>query len=87
MNDLWAFNTITMEWREIHSKGKIPSFRSNCAMNYDKQNNRVVLFGGGGANKRRFNTIHILDWVSKEWSEIKTNDSESTPWERTYHTA
>jgi hypothetical protein len=28
------------------------------------------MFGGGGANKTRFNTIHMLDWSTKFWTEI-----------------
>jgi hypothetical protein len=70
MNDVWSFNTITMEWTEIETKGDIPSHRSNSTMNYDKENNRVILFGGGGANKKRFNSINILDWKTKEWIEV-----------------
>jgi hypothetical protein len=27
------------------------------------------MFGGGGANKTRFNTIHMLDWNTKIWTE------------------
>jgi hypothetical protein len=65
MNDIWSFNTITMEWTEIETKGDIPSYRSNCSMNYDAENNRVIVFGGGGANKKRFNSINILDWKTK----------------------
>lgn len=59
-----------MEWTEIETKGDIPSHRSNSTMNYDKENNRVILFGGGGANKKRFNSINILDWKTKEWIEV-----------------
>lgn len=40
-------------------------------MSYDKENNRIIVFGGGGPNKRRFNTINILDWTKKEWLEIQ----------------
>ena len=71
MNDLWAFNTITMEWSEVITHGAVPSYRSNCAMHYDPKANRVVVFGGGGANKNRFNTINVLDWSTKEWTEIE----------------
>lgn len=87
MNDVWSFNTITMEWAEIETKGDIPSHRSNCTMNYDRENNRVIVFGGGGANKKRFNTLNILDWKTKEWIEVNPSDNEAAPWERTYHTA
>ena len=70
MNDLWAFNSVTMKWREIETKGDVPAQRSNCSMNYDKENNQIVIFGGGGSNKQRFNSISILNWASKEWIEI-----------------
>ena len=28
------------------------------------------MFGGGGANKARYNSINILDWNTKVWTEI-----------------
>jgi hypothetical protein len=34
-------------------------------MSYDRQNNRIIVFGGGGANKKRFNSINVLDWGTK----------------------
>jgi hypothetical protein len=34
-------------------------------MNYDKDNNRIIIFGGGGANKKRYNSINILNWANK----------------------
>jgi hypothetical protein len=75
MNDLWSFNTITMEWTEIETKGDSPSPRSNCTMHYDRDNDRIILFGGGGVNKKRFNTINLLDWKTKEWLEISPESS------------
>ncbi len=70
MNDLWSFNTITMEWKEVETVGEIPSPRSNCSINYDRPNNKIIVFGGGGPNKVRYNSINILDWKTKEWTEI-----------------
>lgn len=71
MNDLWVFNTLEMTWTEIIANGKSPSPRSNCSSSYDSANNRIYFFGGGGSNKTRFNTINVLDWKTKTWSEIK----------------
>ena len=68
MNDIWVFNADTMEWSEVKTSGTIPSQRSNCSMNYDAANNRIILFGGGGSNKTRFNSINILDWKTKVWT-------------------
>lgn len=69
MNDIWSFNTITMEWNEIQTTGDIPSHRSNCTMHYDSDNDRLIVFGGGGANKLRYDTINLLNWKNKEWTE------------------
>ena len=70
MNDVWSFNTTTMEWTEIKTTGDVPSQRSNCSMSYDSENDRIIVFGGGGPNKKRFNPIKILNWITKEWIEI-----------------
>lgn len=87
MNDLWTYNAITMEWNEVHTTGERPSHRSNCSMNYDPSNHKVVVFGGGGPNKQRFNSVSILDWATKHWVEIRPKENEAGPWERTYHVA
>ncbi len=71
MNDLWVFDTHKMEWKEVKTVGKVPSHRSNCTLNYDYVNHRLVLFGGGGENKKRFNEINLLDWETKEWTKIE----------------
>ena len=68
MNDVWTYNTLTMEWTEVKTTGDTPANRSNCSMNYDRQNNRIVIFGGGGPNKKRFNSISLLNWATKEWT-------------------
>ena len=70
MNDLWTYNQKSMEWEEVITKGAKPTNRSNCSMNYDSVNNKIVIFGGGGANKQRFNAVSVLDWQTKEWTEI-----------------
>jgi uncharacterized SAM-binding protein YcdF (DUF218 family) len=67
MNDIWTYNSATMIWEEIQTTGHKPTQRSNCTINYDPQNNQVVVFGGGGPNKQRFNYISLLDWNTKNW--------------------
>ena len=56
-------------------------------MNYDATSNKVIIFGGGGPNKQRFNSITVLDWETKVWQEINPRENEAAPWERTYHVA
>jgi hypothetical protein len=87
MNDLWSFQTLTMTWTEHKTTGAVPSLRSNCTIHYDAVARRVVVFGGGGSNKRRFNAVSLLDWDTKVWTEIHPRENEAAPWERTYHTS
>ena len=70
MNDVWIYHTANMQWTEIKTFGAVPSQRSNSSFHYDSKNNRIIMFGGGGSNKTRFNTIHLLDWNTKIWTEI-----------------
>lgn len=56
-------------------------------MNYDSERRRIIIFGGGGPNKKRFNSIHVLDWNTKVWKEIQPKENSKTPIERTYHTS
>lgn len=87
MNDLWTFNTETMTWTDIKTGGQVPSNRSNCTAHFDSVNDELIIFGGGGANKKRFNTLNILNWKAKIWREIHPNNNESAPWQRTYHSS
>jgi hypothetical protein len=87
MNDLWSYHSASLQWKEVVTTGDRPSHRSNCSMNYDPHSNQIVVFGGGGPNKQRFNSIHLLDWNTKNWVEIAPKENEPAPWERTYHVA
>ena len=87
MNDMWTFNVSTLRWNEVKATGTIPENRSNCTMNYDPDSHRIIVFGGGGPNKKRFKSIHVMDWTTKEWSEVELGSDSKAPWERTYHTA
>jgi len=70
MNDLWSLNVLTFKWTLVNQLGIVPESRSNATMNYDKVNGRILLFGGGGNGKKRFNTVHSLNWSTKEWTEL-----------------
>lgn len=87
MNDVWTYSASTMRWEEVNTTGEKPSYRSNCSLNYDPESQQLVVFGGGGPNKQRFNTINVLDWKTKVWVEISPKENEASPWERTYHVA
>lgn len=65
MNDMWCFNTKEMNWEQCKTNGTIPSPRSNATIHYEPTQNCIILFGGGGQHKQRFNDVHILDWSTK----------------------
>jgi hypothetical protein len=44
--DLWAFDLTRHEWREIEPADTVPDARSNPALLYDIDGDRVLLFGG-----------------------------------------
>ena len=44
-------------------------------MSYDEKNNRIIIFGGGAPNKKRFNSIHLLDWNNKQWTEVNPKEN------------
>lgn len=87
MNDLWVYDLRGQTWRQVISSGDVPEPRSNATLNYDIINHQLILFGGGGPNKQRFNSICILDLNSLQWMEFPPFENEPSPWERTYHTA
>ena len=65
LSDLWAYNIHTNKWREIKTTGTKPEGKSNFTMHFDHVTNQLLIFGGGGPNKRRFNKISLLNWKTK----------------------
>jgi hypothetical protein len=62
MSDLWSYDTVSMSWEECKTTGDGPSARSNCTLHYHPPTGKLILFGGGGPNKFRYNDVHVLDW-------------------------
>jgi hypothetical protein len=87
MNDIWVYHLKTMSWKEVTTTGDVPDHRSNATLNYDAVNHQLILFGGGGPNKQRFNSISVLDLKSLSWVEFQPFENEPSPLERTYHIA
>ena len=87
MNDLWVYSLESLEWKQLLTEGDIPDKRSNATLNHDPVNNQLLLFGGGGPNKQRYNTVSSLDLSTMNWIEIAPFQTEAAPWERTYHVA
>ena len=70
-NDIWAFDSLTLQWKEVITVGDIPEERSHATLNLHSNGKDLVLFGGGSKNKERFNSVHFLNWHTKEWTLIQ----------------
>lgn len=86
-NDLWSYDTVSMVWTEIQTEGEIPAIRSNATLHFCPQGQQLILFGGGGPNKSRYNDVCLLDWETKHWTRLLPPQGENSPWERTYHSS
>ena len=67
-------------WKQIITFGDKPACRSNSTLSYDPVNDQLLLFGGGGPNKQRFNTVSTLDLSTLHWFEIPPFEAEVSPW-------
>ncbi len=74
-NDIWVFDTSTLQWKEVFASGEIPQPRSQATLNIHSNKKDLVLFGGGSTNKARFNSIHIINWETKEWKLIEIDEA------------
>ncbi|KAL4486377.1 hypothetical protein ABPG72_007163 [Tetrahymena utriculariae] len=86
MNDQWIFDLNSFQWIALPNYGTIPEKRSNHSGCYLEQKNKILIFGGGGKEKKRFNDVHLYDIDNCNWEYLKVQNSDLiTP--RTYHSA
>lgn len=67
-NDIWAMNlekTDTLSWEKIEAKGQPPAPRHGHTMT--PLNHYLVIFGGEGYKKEKFNDVVVFDTEEKEW--------------------
>ena len=76
-NDLWSFDVNTDTWTEIFATGDIPSGRTNSAMVYDAESDKVLLFGGSvstsGLTFSPLADTYTYDPEKKHWTKIPTD--------------
>lgn len=46
---------------------RLPARRHNHSALFDEENNRLVVFGGRSADRKRLNDIHFLDLATFTW--------------------
>ncbi|KIY51359.1 galactose oxidase [Fistulina hepatica ATCC 64428] len=83
--EVYCFDTDTMQWTHPDVTGDIPPpSRAHTATLVDR---KIVVFGGG-QNSTYFNSVHILDILTRRWTKpVPHNPNAIAPAPRRAHTA
>ncbi|GIL93808.1 hypothetical protein Vretimale_187 [Volvox reticuliferus] len=81
-NDLFWMTMDRMEWHNQPCKGEKPPPRYNHAACYDEENNRLVIFGGRTAERKRLNDVAFLDMDTWTWYKPSTEGAAPSPREQ-----
>ncbi|GLI65995.1 hypothetical protein VaNZ11_009689 [Volvox africanus] len=81
-NDLFWMTMDRMEWHNQPCKGDKPPPRYNHAACYDEENNRLVIFGGRTAERKRLNDVAFLDMDTWTWYKPSTEGAAPSPREQ-----
>ena len=79
--DLWALDTTTLEWTELHSgSGDAPLERIWSSLAYDGANDRLILFGGhDGGELGNNNELWQFNLKNKNWRMLTQGDTYNRP--------
>ncbi len=72
-NDVWAFHLEKNVWRQVSSRGTKPTARLFHAATVDNKNNRLFVYGGGGANAWQgpfFGDLWVMDLKTGNWTKL-----------------
>lgn len=78
-NDLFWMTVDRMEWHNQITKGEKPMARYNHSACFDPDNNRLVIFGGRTAERKRLNDVWFLDLDTFQWHRPNTDGSPPSP--------
>lgn len=78
-NDVFWMTLDRMEWHYQTCKGDRPSGRYNHTAVWDEENNRLVVFGGRTAERKRLNDVFFLDLESWTWAKPAPEGTAPTP--------
>lgn len=79
--DLYEYNMITREWREIPAGEGAPRRTEHTAIVY---NNSMVVFGGYSGNGYE-NSVMVFNFATQQWTQLEANGE--APSARSAHTA
>ena len=66
-NDILYIDEMFLKWRVLKTTGKIPEPRDGHSAVYHPDSARLIIFGGVTADRKRTNSIFILDLDSLTW--------------------
>ncbi|GFR42728.1 hypothetical protein Agub_g3646 [Astrephomene gubernaculifera] len=81
-NDLFWMTMDRMEWHNQPCKGDKPQPRYNHAACYDEENNRLIVFGGRTAERKRLNDVAFLSLDNWTWYKPSTEGTAPSPREQ-----
>lgn len=76
-SDVFWMTMDRMEWHLQPCKGDKPPARHNHSAIFDEDNNRLVIFGGRTAERKRLNDVWFLDLDTFTWYRPNTEGSSS----------
>ncbi len=73
LDDTWALNLETLQWRQVEIQGSKPSKRQFHTAVVDAPNNRMFVHGGGGANAWQgpfLGDLWMVDLIKGSWNQL-----------------
>ena len=74
-NDLWIYYENQNSWEKLISQNNEPSPRIYSSITYDKQSNKIYLYGGIDENQTIKDDFWVFDLNNKTWQEISVSNS------------
>lgn len=70
LDDLWSYDPSSAVWTHLMPEGAVPPARGECAMGYDPETGKVLIFGGRHEGKDLCDTWSY-DPVASRWTDLK----------------
>jgi hypothetical protein len=85
-NEFYEMDVATGQWRDVGDSEHRPQPRSGHTLT--AVGDKVILFGGRGADSLVLSDLHVFDLKTKKWSSpIRQSHGDSWPQSRSLHTA
>ena len=88
--DIWTFDLAGGGWTELQPNGAVPAPRYGHTAIHDPVGDRMIVYGGRGADGEVFGDLWAFDLATERWELLWERDPEGAdpqPWGRYHHTA